>query len=197
MMFTSALLLKSKVCLFMFGWIGVFLFLLATPTSVQAVSPQPTGFRTWYWGQLRLQLAPAEEWSVDPTLPGSTSDEATYKKKQEDPMIAGVGPFDIRYVFWQDQFAEMHAYTKGADQYNCLVEATRKVFGKKPKREILDNYERLTWKKDTTEISIVFWGNYDNNQVHLSMKSLAIEKDKKTWQKNEEKKKKTLLQRGW
>lgn len=197
MMFTSALLLKSKACLLMLGCMGVFFFLLMTPAPAQALLLQPTGFRTWYWGQLRLQLAPAEEWVVDSTLSGSTSDETTYKKQQDDPMIAGVGPFDIRYVFWQDQFAEMHAYTKGTDRYNCLVESTRTVFGKKPKREILDNYERLTWKKDNTEISIIFWGNADNNQVHLSMKSLAIEKDKKAEQKKESKRKKTLLQRGW
>lgn len=195
---TLALLSRFRACSFACVCIGAFcICMMMVPAAVLAASLQPKGFRTWEWGQLRLDLAPADAWVIDPVLSMNTQGDKIYKKKQDDPTIAGVAPFDIEYVFWREQFAEIHGYTQGSIQYNQLVSAAMSAFGKRPRREILANYERLTWRKDSTEISIVFWGDSDNNRVHLSMKSLDIEKDKRTWGKRAKKEKKSLLQRGW
>lgn len=162
----------------------------------KAIGP-PTGFRDLYWGAVLDNLPEKNNMKKIITVKNLDPEESKYSKINENPMIGGVGPFTIEYVFWRNRFAGIEAYSYGRENFNKLVTSATEAFGDKKRIEDISNFKRLVWQIGKTEISITIWGDEEYSQVHLSMKSLNIESRRSDLKKIQKQQKKSLSQLGW
>ncbi|HEY3426099.1 MAG TPA: hypothetical protein VGL27_14975 [Negativicutes bacterium] len=161
----------------------IFLILNVT-TIANAKSPLPNGFRNLIWGQTLNDFSEKnsmQDISILLKEKELEKDESAYKRLNNDNMISGVGPLEIVYLFWRGKFEAINAYTQGHYNFDALVESAKKNFGNPASKENNQYFNRIVWQNKKTEIVITMSGN--DNLVHLHMKSLAIEDEKKKWKK--------------
>jgi len=184
--------------------IGFSIFLIACAGSSKHAKPgsEPDGFRGIRWGTEISALGDMEKVEQDQS---SNSDLAWYRRKGDTLTIGNAKLETIFYSFWMGNFESVWIDFKGDENFESLKKELFERFGKALEtEELIRKMDRWGSKESTMgghgDEFYAWWGknaemslsySKDRHKGALSIHSRAIREERKAYERQKEKEKRS------